>query len=882
MLSSSPFEELKAGFIYRNIGSCMRLTSLSLPFSPLSLLIIMDLSKRSFNSSPVSDRQEEQSFLLFPQAKATVESFSFVTNQPKAKSACLLNATNPFKLKWDLFLALLTIWNCFYVPYEVVFIDYSADFGLQSIEIVTEIAYMVDILLRIRTSYVDQTTGEEITDSIPILIHYIWSKNLGIDLLSAFPCELITLLSGEKGGFRFIHLLKILKLLRIGSIFTSLRVPVHMRLTLRLAQLLFVFMAYLHLIACLWFLLINTSQQYVPPALYIDHHPDLYEHKESLRQYAYSLYMSVYMLTAAEIGPRTGAERIFVGFALLLGQLFQGYMFGEVAVVLINLNKRTAEIAEVREATTTTMGNMQLTSNLQGKLAEFMQYSLGLSLKQAEFERFFKLLSPSLQKEVGMLTFERVIKLNPAIAGNNIFETSILLRLTTRYCQPEEAIITQGDEATDLYFVAAGKCDVFLLDDKKQVKKMKSLSVGWHFGEIALLYPTLRTASVLAAGYVTLAVMSKQDFADLRVKYPALETAFRQTAMHYRDSWKKYVKNTLRRCPFFAKVRSSVLSQLVYRLPTTRLSPYTYILKEGTSCHQVTFIIEGNVQISLPLSDQKLMAHYMQRQTSIAASLNSQNSIKTQLVKNSRFEVRLEAEDLGNGSVLCPNVVLLDNEKVSFAAQTTETTVVMTLTRDLLATLCQDFPEINNGVERTREELQNDHYFAKLRKLRLLGFDCIKGLLLPISQKSIDLLNAKIKVKRCVIGKVLEKRLFRGNGFQSVSCLSHKLRGILQAQEAGDYDMIEKIYLAYIPAVVDYIFPALHLLSLPEANSPLLTQIAMEAVRVDQLHREMEKQLHEVREAIAWRRKDRGEIAVKLRELQRFTSIVLRMQQKQG
>lgn len=404
-----------------------------------------------------------------------------------------------------------------------------------------------------------------------------------------------------------------------------------------------------------------------------------------------------------------------------------------------------------------------------------------------------------------------------------------------------------------------------------------------HFGEIALLYPTLRTASVLATGYTTLAVMSKEDFEGLRRKYPALETAFRQTAIHYRDSWKKYVKNILRRCPFFAKLRSSVLSQLVYRLPITRLSPYTNLLKEGSICTQVTFIIEGNVQISLPLTDQKLIKlQYMQEKTSIPASINSKNAVKSQFGRNSRFEVRLEAEDLGNGSVLCPNVVLLENEKVCFEAQTTETTVVMTLTKDLLATLCQEFPEISPCIDRIRGELQNNHYFSKLRKFRVLGFDCIKGLLPPISQKSIALSTGKLKVKSCVIGKILEKRVFRGNGFLSVSCLSHKLQGILQAQEAGDLEMTEKIYLAYIPPVVDYIFPALRLITLPEAYSPILAQIAMEAIRVDRLHREMGRQVEEVREAIVCRRKDREEIAEKLRELQRFTSIVLRLLQKQG
>ena len=99
-------------------------------------------------------------------------------------------------------------------------------------------------------------------------------------------------------------------------------------------------------------------------------------------------------------------------------------MFGEIAVVLFNLNKHTAEIAEVQDAT--------------AKLTSFMQYSLGLALRQTEFENFFKLLPPSLQQEVRTVIFDHVLLLNPIITSRLQIEESLLPRLNTRYCQPQE------------------------------------------------------------------------------------------------------------------------------------------------------------------------------------------------------------------------------------------------------------------------------------------------------------------------------------------------------------------------------------------------------------------------------------------------------------
>ena len=783
---------------------------------------------------------------------------------------------------------LLTVWNCFYVPYAAAFLGLEAGVYLTIVQVSIEITYLADIAISVRTSYVDEMTGEEIVDTQQILANYFWSGKLVADLLAALPYKLITLLVGGKERFMGVAFLKILKLFSVGKIFTFLRVEAKKKLVLRLGQLLFIFAVYLHLIACLWFVLINNAKVYIPPALYVDKHPDLYLHHEPLRQYAYSLYMSVYMLTAAEIGPRVESECLFAGFAILSGQLFQAYMFGEIAVVLFNLNKHTAEIAEVQDATATTMTHMQLSPSLKSKLTSFMQYSLGLALRQTEFENFFKLLPPSLQQEVRTVIFEHVMVLNPIIAGHRQIEASIIRRLNTCYCQPEEVIITQGDIADNFYFIAAGKCNVFVINESKQIKKLKSLKLGQHFGEIALLYPTLRTASVVASKYVTLAVLSKQDFAYLLQTEPKIGTFFKAFAMTYLDTWKGFIKKTLRRCPFFAKIRGSILSQIIYRLPTTRLPPNTYILKEGDKCDQVTFIIDGNVQVYIPINDERLMMQYLQSQKAETSSPTTRSKHKNaslghiQKLGISRCAVTLEVEELTNGSVLGSNLVLLGNEQVRFCARTKETTVVMNLSRDLLLELCQEFPEINNAVESLSEELSKSNYFSRSRKLQLLGLDCIRGFPSDSSHAHVELWSASMKVKHCALGKLLEKRLIRAKGFPSVSFLSHKLQGILQAEAAGDLEMVEKICQAYLPATIDYLFPALQLLTLPETNNPILTQIAMEAAKVNKLVHARRKKLRKLCMQVQICKEYRVEISAKIKEIQKFASFLDRVQQKRS
>jgi len=63
----------------------------------------------------------------------------------------------------------------------------------------------------------------------------------------------------------------------------------------------------------------------------------------------------------------------------------------------------------------------------------------------------------------------------------------IVRKMATQLNQPEDIVIQQFDDTTDMYFIAKGECSVILIDEKKKAHE-KSLRIGDYFGEISMIY----------------------------------------------------------------------------------------------------------------------------------------------------------------------------------------------------------------------------------------------------------------------------------------------------------------------------------------------------------------------------------------------------------
>ena len=135
-----------------------------------------------------------------------------------AKRRCFLRSNSPNRIRFDLFIMFLATINCFMVPYQAAFSDpNSSNLTLDVMNGIIDVFFMLDILVNFRTSYIKESTNEEIFDLKKIAIQYMKGR-FWIDLLASVPVDFVTLVinsgSGDSFIFRLFGLLKLIRLLR--------------------------------------------------------------------------------------------------------------------------------------------------------------------------------------------------------------------------------------------------------------------------------------------------------------------------------------------------------------------------------------------------------------------------------------------------------------------------------------------------------------------------------------------------------------------------------------------------------------------------------------------------------------------------------------------
>lgn len=149
-----------------------------------------------------------------------------------------------------MFIMFLATVNCFQVPYNVAFNDSSKDNVLMDLFNGTvDIMFMLDIFINFRSSYVNETTGEEVTSCKSISLAYLKGR-FWIDLVASLPLDFLsyafTELSENSMILDFIGLLKLVRVLRLSRLITYLNLKNELKISLKLVKLIFFLVLYLH------------------------------------------------------------------------------------------------------------------------------------------------------------------------------------------------------------------------------------------------------------------------------------------------------------------------------------------------------------------------------------------------------------------------------------------------------------------------------------------------------------------------------------------------------------------------------------------------------------------------------------------------------------
>lgn len=134
----------------------------------------------------------------------------------------ILKFNHPYRENWDIFIIILTIYNCLELPIDTAF-NYRLNhdpYGLfNGFNLIIDLLNAIDIVLNFRTTYINKLTGQEVLNPKEISQNYLRSSFV-IDLLATIPFDIVFqsfLCSDEKGrvNLQTISLLKFIRLLRL-------------------------------------------------------------------------------------------------------------------------------------------------------------------------------------------------------------------------------------------------------------------------------------------------------------------------------------------------------------------------------------------------------------------------------------------------------------------------------------------------------------------------------------------------------------------------------------------------------------------------------------------------------------------------------------------
>ena len=226
-----------------------------------------------------------------------------------------------------------------------------------------------------------------------------------------------------------------------------------------------------------------------------------------------SLYHAILIETSNDIAPRFETIQVaFWAIIILIGAIVNAYIFGSIVVLVAVMNEKSAQFVHKLDTCNTAMKNLKIPKDIQNDVVGYLTYTQALLDSQQELETFLGLVSPSIKEKIIKHIFFQVLKDSEVFKGNEGLVDSLTKKLVTKIYQPEENIITQGEEGTQLFFIARGGCNVYIRNKVGVKIKANTLSSGDLFGEVALLNGWRRTATVKASNYSTIAYLTKENF----------------------------------------------------------------------------------------------------------------------------------------------------------------------------------------------------------------------------------------------------------------------------------------------------------------------------------------------------------------------------------
>ena len=306
----------------------------------------------------------------------------------------MFRPSSTFKIRWDIIVIILSIWNSIEIPFEFAFPkSFDGATVVHNIDSVIDFLFAFDILVNFRTMYQHPQTDLMVEDPKLIRANYIKGR-FWIDLVASIPFEYLAVFlpkpeaivtadgkTVEAGGanettLKIFGMLKLVRLMRLGRMVSFMKSNKSFKLGIILVQLLFILILVIHWIACVWYGVISLKEEWIPPkdVDWVDKKgkPMTIIYTETdFAIYNVFFYYSILTLVTNELMPIDNTEILFAVFILLTGSLVIGVLIGEFSSIMNDMSENQNRLNEEQDMITSMMIGLKLDEEIQINVHEY-------------------------------------------------------------------------------------------------------------------------------------------------------------------------------------------------------------------------------------------------------------------------------------------------------------------------------------------------------------------------------------------------------------------------------------------------------------------------------------------------------------------------------
>eukprot|EP01059_Diplonema_ambulator_P005515 TRINITY_DN15267_c0_g1_i1.p1 TRINITY_DN15267_c0_g1~~TRINITY_DN15267_c0_g1_i1.p1 ORF type:complete len:566 (+),score=172.75 TRINITY_DN15267_c0_g1_i1:77-1774(+) len=444
--------------------------------------------------------------------------------------------------KWQTLLLLFAVYNVFGGPFAISVGRGSWPSSYKLVVLVSTFEAIGDTLFIFEVMFNFFLPFEE--EGVQVNIHHLIRKKylrgwFCIDVIGALPLDLpYFVVAGNTPTTRLLRLNKLVRFFRLNFYWGRMEknlTNINPSL-IRLGKFVFLFVLSAHWIACLYLEVIRLegweqAQKWVGVEDFlVDSTWSMWD--KYFQAYYWAL---VTMVGYGGSVPRTATEALFSFIVVSVGVVMYVVVIGTVGSIVLNLDTMENAYRQKMEHINEFFRLRSVPPNIADKVRLYHDF-MWRSRQGIDSVATVNDLPQYLRIEVSSYVLKDMMAKVPLFegAGEHFFrQLAIVLRPLV--CLPNTLVVIKGEMGKEMYFISKGSLDVIIdftyEDGTVGEKTVCTLREGQHFGEIALLCRSKRSATIRAREFCDLFILKAEDFRLLMIDNPEMAGEMRRHAI---------------------------------------------------------------------------------------------------------------------------------------------------------------------------------------------------------------------------------------------------------------------------------------------------------------------------------------------------------------